>query len=311
MVLTYDERQHQALDQYLQPHRPRKIPALLKRRLIFAMRTVYTTAICLVASYRYQWGDYITYLSPVLSAISTSLSLGEFLKKFVQVGSGSLIGMFLGVGIAYTYEYTAALLTLLFLSLVFINHTSLLDQTGKVFGGLNLSLAALLPYISDGKLIGGQVIKVLLAVIFIPYLITCATLLIPIPVLAIEAAKSKAEYSCRELSAIAIVLVRGFVAQDFHDLYSADFDDLYRNAEESLVALNTFLDYARHECWLFPWLDPRVKALAEFHKLSTSLLYEYAGLRNMLKLVKNNYTQGELLQVQRSPSLYTNTTPAP
>lgn len=227
-----DDRTHAAFDRYLHPHRPSAMPSSTKRRLIFSYRTVYTTAICIVIGYRYSWAGSIQYLSPMLSALGATLYLGDFQKNFVSVFYGTIVGAGIGTVIGYTYTLPALQLTLLFIALVCVNRVSTWDRVIKVFSGLNITLATFLPTLTSGSSIGINNFNSILSVVFIPYIITFLTLLLPIPALAIEAARLKSATICREMSAMIIVLVRGFIAQDFHDLYNADFDHLYRDCEQ-------------------------------------------------------------------------------
>jgi uncharacterized membrane protein YgaE (UPF0421/DUF939 family) len=292
----YDDREHQAFDRYLQPRSKSFLPSTIKRRLIMAFRSIYTTALVLVALYQYEWGNVSTYLSPVLASTSATFSIGEFLQSFAQLTYGTILGTLLGTGIAYTYRQPALLLFLLFICLIFINSSSFFTQSGKVNGNLNLILTVLWPSVTNGELMGVKAILSALPVPFMPYIITCFTLLFPVPTLAIQAARVKAESICQELSSINIVLVRGFIAQDFHDMYDADFDNLYRRVSEELQELKSLNEHSKYEILIFPYLEDRTRVLSQFYDLALRLLNEYAGLRAMLSLLKNNYTQSKFVE---------------
>lgn len=49
---------------------------------------------------------------------------------------------------------------------------------------------------------------------------------------------------------------------------------------------------SEYEALIFPGLDHRVQKMKSFHNLSSSIISELCGLKEILHNVKNNHTQG-------------------
>lgn len=128
-----------------------------KHHIDFALKTAYSTAVCLIISNSWQFAGMYTFIGPALSIMSSSLYFGLWLSTCWKYIFSTIIGGVLGICIGYTYNQPAAFVFLFFIALAWINATTIWDDVAKKIGGIAIVLAALTPILTTGQVIIGTI----------------------------------------------------------------------------------------------------------------------------------------------------------
>lgn len=300
-MMNTDETYHIKFDRYLHAKKPSYIPSSTIRRLKYSILTAYTTTICLIGSHYWKWAGIVTYLTPVISAISAALYFGCWQLNLKKTITGSVVGSVIGTLIGLTYKYTILQVFLIFITITWCNKCSVWEHSTKVYCGLSIVVASFWPTLLNGQQLGWIAFRSIVALSCVPHLLTGITLLFPIPVMASEAVKSNLSLITRQVSAMTYVLTKGFCAPDFQDLHSVEFDELLREIKHDLDIITTLQTYIECEAMLFPWLSRQASTLKLFLQIMPDLIHELTSLKEILKGINNNYTQSKFVESMSEP----------
>lgn len=181
--------------------------------------------------------------------------------------------------VGFSYKWTSAHFILFFIALVLVNRCSFWDSRAKVFGSLSLSLGSLLPVLTSGAVVGIDNYRIIIAIILVPWFITGATILFPVPSLALTSGNERALSIANNLSMISVAITKAFFVPDFSDVYLTETDTLYSESLANLVYLKEIMPFISAEVTLFSWLYPQKEILRGFVEVALKLISEFKELQ--------------------------------
>lgn len=274
----------------------------LRRKIEYALRTAWTTFICLFLMNYWKWSSIAIYISPVLSIISSTLYFGAWQLAFYKVIIATIVGGGIGILVGYSYEMKPLQLVLFFLASLWINKMPGWDRTSMVLGTLAMILGSVWPNLTNGVVLARKSFVSILALQFIPYIITGFSLIFPKTGLATYAARVQAVIICRKLSLMASSTINAFKSYDYLDLHCAEFDQWLTDVRGELASLSQLKEYIKYEKMIFWNVADFPAALSIFIDIAELLIQELIGLQSMVKSIIYNHTQ-ELFVELLTPTL--------
>ena len=186
------------------------------RRILYALRTSYTTAVSLIIMNYKPWGGRFTFLSGIFAPISSVMTFGELQLSYWAVLYSNLVGSFMGALSGSCYNTKALHVATLFLCLLWINRCDLWDQRAKVLGGISCLMGSLMPLLTEGHIVGFEAFVMLISLFNVPWLITGVTLIVPYPSLAVVTCGEKAVSVCKGMNKIFHALTQSFCHNEWY-----------------------------------------------------------------------------------------------
>jgi hypothetical protein len=239
----------------------------------------------------WKWSSIAIYISPVLSIISSTLYFGAWQLAFYKVIIATIVGGGIGILVGYSYEMKPLQLVLFFLASLWINKMPGWDRTSMVLGTLAMILGSVWPNLTNGVVLARKSFVSILALQFIPYIITGFSLIFPKTGLATYAARVQAVIICRKLSLMASSTINAFKSYDYLDLHCAEFDQWLTDVRGELASLSQLKEYIKYEKMIFWNVADFPAALSIFVDIAELLVQELIGLQSMVKSIIYNHTQ--------------------
>ncbi len=211
---------------------------------------------------------------------------------------GTVIGGALGVIVGLAYEYPAVHIITLFLILVWGNKCEAWSGSAalaKAFFGFSALLGSMWPVVTKGLVTGWVSYVSIISITAVPFLITGALTLFPFPALAINSSRVLVGKICNKLSIVSTAALRGFSAQDFVSLYSAEIKNVTVEIMDNIEVLETLHSYTLNEVILFPTAKDFPAKLHQFILFSKILLNKLKSLHDMLQNIVLNHTHDHFI----------------
>jgi hypothetical protein len=209
----------------------------------------------------------------------------------------SAIGAMIGALVAKSVDYKILQISLIFLVTMYINHTSLLDQFGKVICGLGFIICAL----TQSQYGYWKTVFGIIVVIVVPFLITGFTLLFPFPMTTHNKCKDMIDIICRKLTKCIELQLCAFGSYDESDIYISQCNHELGHIEILLESLNQLKIYIEYEEILFPSLHGMSKYLGAFVVSGKKIVCEIRSMMEIYPHIIHNYTQSKFVYALKTP----------
>jgi len=144
------------------------------------------------------------------------------------------------------------------------------------------------PVLTGGLIVGMESYRRVLAIILIPWFITGATILFPLPALALDSANRQASKVAINLSKISATITKACFVPDLGDVYLTETDILYSTVLSDLSYIKEMTSSISAEVSLFWWLYPEGEVLVMFVDFASKIVSELKELQEAAaELIQN------------------------
>lgn len=276
-----------------------KIPAKMREKMVTSMRTAWSLFLTLFITQYWQWSDVALYLSPTVSVISSSAYFGLWQENVFKVTYCSMVCGAIGVIVGLSYEMEELQIVLIFLFVFFVNRLPRWDRLMSLLGTLTFLLAAIWPNLTNGAEMGLNAYTTVLALMLMPYCISGMSLLLPSPALAVFPAKQQVKLICHELHLMTTAVIKAFLSSNDMDICCTEFDECHTAIQANLTKLKELTKNVDHERMLFVGVHDMPAALQSFSSIIDVMLLELVGVKDMVRKIAFNRTQGQFVDALR------------
>lgn len=276
------------------------IPLKVRRKVALGLRTAWTFFLCILLIQFWTWSPVGMYISPVISVMSSCMYLGLWQENMFKVFYGTVVSAAIGVVVGLAYETKPLQIAMFFLAVVWIGRMPGWDRLAIVLGTLSFMLGAVWPNLTLGKVTGIKSYYTVMAIQFIPYLITGISLLFPRPALATYHARFQALLICRKLSHMITAVIKSFLSYDDMDVCCAEFDQYHTEIIADLATLKTLTRHVDYERLIFPSISGMPPALQLLIEIVEIIVEELVGMKEMVKRITFNKTHERFTERQRA-----------
>jgi hypothetical protein len=279
--------------------KPPKIPSKISWQIEFAIRTAYATAICFVLVYYFQWGA-LTTISPVFSAMSTTMYFGIWQRTYWIVLSSSITAATAGAFVGLTWEYPSIQILLIFWIVLWIGKCSVWSPAAKTWGGIVFILCALSPTTSQGTVSTYEIVLGVLLTTNIPFLLTGLTLLFPYPRFSHNQCQQSLELLSDRFSRILCDYVDAYCNSEESDLFLSVAKSHILEAKKLLQLITELSLNIDTESYLFPLLTKYSENLVQLLPILKKILDELTAMGTILPDILRNETHKMHIKVMKT-----------
>lgn len=270
------------------------VPTAVKRKCENSLRSAWTAAIFILIAFRYwQWSGSLTFFSGILSVVSQDLYFGRWMENYYQCMLSCIVGAFFGTLAGFASFNRNIQLTLMFLSMLFLNRVTFFQRMARVIAMLSCFFATLLPDVFDfvtEDVTFGLSMKTVILLIFMPLTITGFCTLIPYPGLALISSVKKLRRILANLKKIVVNVTHSFYDIDNMEVFNAEADILISETKQVVDYVTNLAAFVENEAFvIFPCGD--LPALLRHLTVFVSkLLDALLGVQRMLQRTPINLT---------------------
>jgi hypothetical protein len=279
--------------------KPPKIPSKISWQIEYAVRTAYATAMCFILVYYFQWGT-LTTVSPVFSAMSTTMYFGIWQRTYWIVLFTSITTATAGALVGLTWHYPTIQILLIFWIILWIGKCEIWNPTAKTWGGVVFILCALYPTIAQGTLSTYEIVIGVLLTANIPFLLTGLTLLFPYPRFSHIQCQQSLELLSDRFSRILCDYVDAYCNSEESDLFLSVAKGHILEAKKLLQLITELSLNIETESYLFPRLTRYSENLAQLLPVLKKILDELTAMGTILPDIIRNETHAMHIKVMKT-----------
>jgi hypothetical protein len=263
----------------------------LTNTIEYSLRSAWAILVIMLLQYYWGWSDVMVYLSPIVSVITPMYYFGLWQESMIKAAYSTIIGSLLGMAVGYLHTRPFLVVILVFVSCSWIGTLEKWDRLSKVMATLGILLGSILPYTTNGDVIGVDAFTDSIALILLPFVIKCFTLLFPSPALAFFKAKEEVSNITKKVSFMTRSVIQAFISYDYMDLHCAEFNQLLLEINHDIRNLKQLNIYIMNEQLIFKELKNVPKLIDMFINVVELIIAELEGLRDMVQNILYNKTQ--------------------